>query len=251
EKSDLVPVMSSGLLEHLQINLVDLLSYIEHNNRYSYILTLIDVFSHYIWAILIKDKEGNIIHGELTLHETHKKSPYEVFFGFKIYAIYNMPNTLESNTLGTISPEHILPVTILLETISPGTISPETIPLGTLEHISPENTASQDNEALYKLHVMQVKCVYDEVVQNDEAYQNKLVIRKSVHRKKVTFEPGDKVAVALDFGNNQKMRKCKLEQTCNITRKVVSVCSNNRAVRVDVDSEIKNFAAKNLKKLRE
>ncbi|CAG8761575.1 2698_t:CDS:1, partial [Racocetra fulgida] len=111
------------------------------------------------------------------------------------------------------------------------------------------NAASQDNEALYELHPMQVKCVYDEVVQNDEAYQNKLVIYRSIHRRKVTIEPGNKVVVASDFDNNQKTQKRKLEQTCSITGKVVSVCSNNRTVRVDVDGEIKNFAAKNLKKL--
>ncbi|CAG8771055.1 22824_t:CDS:1, partial [Gigaspora rosea] len=54
-----------------------------------------------------------------------------------------------------------------------------------------------------------------------------------------------------DFDNNQKTRKRKLDQTCCITGKVVSVCSNNRTVRVEVDGEVKNFAAKNLKKLCE
>ncbi|CAG8628018.1 12304_t:CDS:2 [Racocetra fulgida] len=119
------------------------------------------------------------------------------------------------------------------------------------EHIPPENAASQYNEALYELHAMQVKCVHDKVAQNDEAYRNKLIICGSVYRRKVTFEPGDKVVVVPDFDNNQKMRKRKLKQTCSITGKVVSVCSNNRTVRVDVNGEIKNFAAKNLKKLRE
>ncbi|CAG8766107.1 1400_t:CDS:2, partial [Gigaspora rosea] len=65
EKSDLVPVVSSGLLEHLQVDLVDLLSYAEYNDGYSYVLTLINVFSYYIWAIPLKDKKGNTIHGEL------------------------------------------------------------------------------------------------------------------------------------------------------------------------------------------
>ncbi|KAF0543998.1 SCAN domain-containing protein 3-like [Gigaspora margarita] len=52
-------------LEHLQVNLVDLLSYAKHNDRYSYVLTLIDVFSWYVWAIPLKDKEGSTIHSEL------------------------------------------------------------------------------------------------------------------------------------------------------------------------------------------
>ncbi|CAG8783488.1 15444_t:CDS:1 [Gigaspora rosea] len=181
-------------------------------------------------------------------HEAHKKSPYEAFFGFKMRAVYNTLNTPENNTPedntpGTIPPEHIPPGTIPPEHIPPETIPPRTI--------LPENAVSQDNKALYEFHVMQVKRVHDEVSQNDEAYRNKLVIRGSVHRKKVTFEPGDKVAVAPDFDNNQKMRKRKLEQTCSITGKVVSVCNNNRTVRVDVNGEIKNFVAKNLKKLSE
>ncbi|CAG8498018.1 12809_t:CDS:2 [Racocetra fulgida] len=133
--------------------------------------------------------------------------------------------TISSETIspGTILPETISPGTILPGTISPGTISPETIPPGTLKHIPPENAASQDNKAY--MNFMQCK-------------------------RKVTFELGDKVVVAPNFDNNQKMRKHKLEQTCSITEKVVSVCSNNRTVRVDVNGEIKNFVAKNLKKLR-
>ncbi|CAG8848130.1 37997_t:CDS:1, partial [Gigaspora margarita] len=97
---------------------------------------------------------------------------------------------------------------------------------------------------------MQVKCVHEKVAQNNETYRNKLVIHGSVHRRKVVFEPGDKVAIAPDFDNNQKTRKRKLDQICSITRKVVSMCSNNRTARIEVAGEVKNFAAKNLKKLR-
>ncbi|KAF0526616.1 retrotransposon nucleocapsid protein [Gigaspora margarita] len=32
---------------------------------FDYVLTLIDIFSRYVWAISLKDKEGNTIHGEL------------------------------------------------------------------------------------------------------------------------------------------------------------------------------------------
>ncbi|CAG8813541.1 3946_t:CDS:1, partial [Gigaspora rosea] len=103
-----------------------------------------------------------------------------------------------------IPPEHIPPEHIPPGTIPPGTIPPGTIPSGT---IPPENAASQNNKALYEFHAMQVKRVHDEVAQNDEAYRNKMVICESVYRKKVTFEPGDKVAVAPDFDNNQKNTK--------------------------------------------
>ncbi|CAG8652642.1 5580_t:CDS:1, partial [Cetraspora pellucida] len=65
EKSDLTPVVSGSLLEHLQIDLVDLLFYAEKNDRYSYVLMLIDIFSYYVWAIPLKDKEGSTVHSEL------------------------------------------------------------------------------------------------------------------------------------------------------------------------------------------
>jgi len=76
-----------------------------------------------------------------------------------------------------------------------------------------------------------------------------LVVRGSVHRRKLAFEPGDKVAIASDYDMNQKMRKHKLEQTYSMGGEVVSMCSNNRTVRVMVNGEIRTFAAKNLRKL--
>ncbi|CAG8788613.1 12124_t:CDS:1, partial [Gigaspora rosea] len=140
------------------------------------------------------------------------------------------------------TPENIMP-----EDIAPEDIAPEDI----MEKIIPAATQNKYNQASYEIHAMQVKRVQEKVAQNDENYRNKLIIRKSVHRRKVVFESEDKVVIAPDFDNNQRTRKRKLNQTCSITGKVVSICSNNRTIRVEVDGEIKNFAAKNLKKLRE
>ncbi|KAF0443718.1 SCAN domain-containing protein 3-like [Gigaspora margarita] len=216
EKSDLVPVMSSGPLEHFQVDLVDLQSYAEHNDGYSYILTLINIFSYYIWTISLKDKERNMIHGELvnifknfgppTKLQADNKSKFitREQYTRRQYTKeqytrnqytrdqYTRDHSTRAHSTRTILPKHILLGTILPETILPGTILPE-------------NAISQDNKTLYEFHAMQVKRVHDEVVQNDEAYQNKLVIRRSVHRKKVIFESGDKVAIAPVFDNNQKM----------------------------------------------
>ncbi|CAG8500279.1 10067_t:CDS:2, partial [Racocetra fulgida] len=57
------------------------------------------------------------------------------------------------------------------------------------------------------------------------------------NKSKLMFEAGDKVAIAYDYNNNQKTQKRKLEQTCSKTRTVVSMYSNNRMVRVDIDGE--------------
>jgi hypothetical protein len=47
------------------MDLVDFLSYAEFNDGYSYVLTMIDVFSRYVWAIPLLDKEGSTIHREV------------------------------------------------------------------------------------------------------------------------------------------------------------------------------------------
>jgi len=111
-----------------------------------------------------------------------------------------------------------------------------------------ENINSTET-TVYKAHIMQVEKVRKEIAQNDERYRDKLVVRGSVHRRKLAFEPGDKVAIACDHDMNQKTRKRKLEQIYSISGEVVSMCSNNRTVRVKVSGEIKTFAAKNLRKL--
>ncbi|CAG8855621.1 24712_t:CDS:1, partial [Gigaspora margarita] len=138
-------------------------------------------------------------------HEAHKKSPYEAFFGFKMRAVYNTPEdiTLEDVAPEDITPEDIAPEDIALEDI----IAPEDI----TEEITPAATQNNYNQASYEFHVMQVKRVHEMVAQNNETYRNKLVIRGSVHRRKVVFKPGDKVAIAPDFDNNQKTRKRKLD----------------------------------------
>ncbi|CAG8842993.1 29802_t:CDS:2, partial [Gigaspora margarita] len=252
EKFHVAPVVFDSPLEHLQVDLVNLLLYAEHNDGYSYVLTLIDIFSRYVWAISLKDKEGSTIHSKLLVHgrTRHPQSQEKIerfsqtlgrhltkimwdevfevqaFFGFKMHVVYNTP---EDITLENVALEDITLDDIALEDIAPeDIIAPENI----IEKIILAATQDSYNQASYEFHVMQVKCVHEKVVQNDETYQNKLVIRESVHRRKVVFEPGDKVVIAPDFDNKQKTRKRKLDQTCSITRKVISMCSNNRTAKV-------------------
>lgn len=81
EKTDLTPVVANGPLQHIQIDLVDLLSFAEHNDGYSYILTMIDVFSRYVWTIPLKDKEGGTVHKELV----------------KVFEDFGPPNILQAD----------------------------------------------------------------------------------------------------------------------------------------------------------
>ncbi|KAF0496509.1 SCAN domain-containing protein 3-like [Gigaspora margarita] len=241
------------LLEYLQVDLVDLFLYVEHNDGYSYVLTLIDIFRAHIWCTKHSqsqekiEKFKQILGRHLTKmmwneifkvqgyhwinilpqfiisynkapHEAHKKSPYEAFFGFKMHIVYNIilediTEDVTKNITEDVMENVIENVT---EDIAKNII-PEKIPLA-------NTTAIQDN-------------------------YNQAVICRSVHRRKVAFEPGDKVAIAPNFDNNQKIRKQKLGQTCSITGKVISMCSNNRTIRVKIDGEVKNFTAKNLRKL--
>ena len=78
EKTDITPVIASTPLERLQIDLVDLLSFAEYNDGYSYILTMVDVFSRYAWVIPLKDKEGRTINKKLVGHFSTFGPPTEL-----------------------------------------------------------------------------------------------------------------------------------------------------------------------------
>jgi len=78
EKDDITPIISSAPLERLQMDLVDLLSFAEHNDGYSYILTMVDVFSRYVWVIPLKDKEGSTINKKLVRHFSMFGPPMEL-----------------------------------------------------------------------------------------------------------------------------------------------------------------------------
>jgi hypothetical protein len=104
--------------------------------------------------------------------------------------------------------------------------------------------------AAYEAHVTRVEGLRQGIAQNDEQYRNKMVIRGSVHQKKLTFKPGDKVAIASDHDTNQKTRKRKLEQFCSGSGEVVGMCNDNRTVRIRINGEVKTFPAKNVRKLK-
>ncbi|KAF0492758.1 hypothetical protein F8M41_021541 [Gigaspora margarita] len=245
EKSDLTPVVSNGPLEHFKSTW--LIFYPMLRKRWDEITRV----QGYHWIDVLLQF---VIAYNKAPHQAHKKSPYEAFFGFKMHVVYSTPAddiTLADDITpaDVITPaDDIMPVADITPAdtdITPADITPD-ITLADTIFASQNNS---DNRVSYEFHTMQVICVHEKVLQNDETYQNKLVICRSVHRRKLMFDSGDKVAIAYDHDNNQKMQKQKLKQTCNNTGTVVSMCSNNRTVRVEVDGKVKTFAAKNLKKL--
>ncbi|KAF0525116.1 hypothetical protein F8M41_014751 [Gigaspora margarita] len=86
------------------------------------------------------------------------------------------------------TPEDIAPEDIALEDTAPEDITEDTTP----EEIILATTQDSDNQASYEFHAMQVKHVHEKVAQNNKTYQNRLIIRGSVHRRKVVFESEDK-----------------------------------------------------------
>ncbi|GIY85182.1 hypothetical protein CEXT_30161 [Caerostris extrusa] len=54
-------VIVGGIDEQFQADLLDLQSIKQFNNGYKFLLTCIDVFSKYAWAIPLKDKTGQSI----------------------------------------------------------------------------------------------------------------------------------------------------------------------------------------------
>lgn len=55
-----------GLNETFQADLVEMLPYKGQNKNYKYILTVIDIFSKYAWAIPIKSKNSNAVTGAMS-----------------------------------------------------------------------------------------------------------------------------------------------------------------------------------------
>ena len=52
------PVLAYAPNQRWGIDLVDMNRYIDHNNKFRYILTCIDYFTRYTWAVPIKKKES-------------------------------------------------------------------------------------------------------------------------------------------------------------------------------------------------
>jgi hypothetical protein len=179
-------------------------------------------------------------------HGAHNKSPYEAFFGFKMRGVYSTPDEAITETQ-----EDQVGVEAITETQEDQVGVDGTLDETTQEDNEQVRVTQEEKNNDYEIHAMQVERVRREIGQNDQQYRNKMAIRASVHRRKLAFEPGNKVAIASDHDTNQKTRKRKLEQTYSISGEVVSMCSNNRTVRVKVNGEIKTFAAKNLRKLQQ
>jgi hypothetical protein len=55
------PYKTAGIDQQWQADLVEMIPYHRYNNGYKYMLTVIDLFSRYAWALPIKDKTGKIL----------------------------------------------------------------------------------------------------------------------------------------------------------------------------------------------
>ena len=58
EKDDIVPVVSSGPMEHLQMDLIDFKQYKDNNNGFAWLLTMVCIFSKFLWAVPLMNKEA-------------------------------------------------------------------------------------------------------------------------------------------------------------------------------------------------
>jgi len=57
EGNDFTPVISRTPMAHLQMDLIDMSKFQTENNGYNWILTIIDVFSKYLWTIPLFTKD--------------------------------------------------------------------------------------------------------------------------------------------------------------------------------------------------
>ena len=61
ERDDIVPVVSSGPMEHLQMDLVDFTQYKDSNNGFAWLLTIMCIFSKFLWAVPLMNKEATTV----------------------------------------------------------------------------------------------------------------------------------------------------------------------------------------------
>ena len=61
ERDDLTPVVSHGPMEHLEMDLVDFTQYKSTNNEMAWLLTIVCIFSKFLWAIPLKTKEASVV----------------------------------------------------------------------------------------------------------------------------------------------------------------------------------------------
>jgi hypothetical protein len=142
-------------------------------------------------------------------HEAHKKSPYEAFFGFKMHGVYGTP----------------------------------------LTEVQEVEISDTDQSFDFEQHFSQVKATRQAISTARAKYVEKMTKRGSVHARKATYNEGDEVAIALDYDNNPKTKKRKLQQFSHATGKFVSICENNKTARVEINGCIEKVALKNLKNI--
>lgn len=79
KKFDRRHVILKGIDELWQADLVDMSTYMNYNNKYKFILTVIDCFSKYAWALPLKNKNNiSVIEAMKTIFETSQRMPKKI-----------------------------------------------------------------------------------------------------------------------------------------------------------------------------
>lgn len=82
-------VVIKGLWETLNVDLVDMQKYAKQNNGYKYILTCMDGFSKYAFAVPVKDKSGPVVTAALKSVLDQIKHPVKKLFTDEGKEFYN------------------------------------------------------------------------------------------------------------------------------------------------------------------
>jgi hypothetical protein len=125
-----------------------------------------------------------------TIHSAHRKTPREVFFGYKLQGIY-----------GTLPQSH---------------------PAG--EEEDDEQSVDIDE------HLENVSRIRDDARAKLDRTRQYMVKHASVHRRKPQFEPGQLIAIAPDTDMNPATRKRKIQANFKDTATVLRIANNNHTV---------------------
>ncbi|RIB11436.1 hypothetical protein C2G38_2203432 [Gigaspora rosea] len=188
QKTDIVSV------EHVQIDLVDFRDFAKENEGFSWLLTCICVFSKFLVAVPMKNKEA----GTVAVHLIKD-----------VFKILGSPTTLQSNN------EELEEVTTTeTTTIETTTIEPTTTKLITTEPTTTELTTAQ--AVVVENRILRMLELQESVNKSLEKYRARIYQQGSVHRKKTAnnmIEAGATIAIAPDHDINPQTRKRKLQLT--------------------------------------
>ncbi|CAG8682534.1 8360_t:CDS:2, partial [Ambispora gerdemannii] len=239
EKDDIIPVVSYGPIKHLQMDLVDFTAYKEQNDGFAWLLTIVCIFSKFLWTIPLKTKETVIV-GDVLV---------------SLFAQWGAPSILQSDNGKEFVSNIIKNICMALGiTIRHGrprypqsqgqierlnqTIRREFTKMIAHNKTPREVMFGYKFLGIYqKFNLKDIEAVQE--IDNSPEIQfeklHKYMIKySSVHHRTNILEPGQSVAIAPDTDMNPSTKKRNLEVTFKDTGTIIGITNNNKTIIIEM-----------------